>query len=71
MDVNELHRIDEETAEAHLADACPLCGGRLHLRLIGLRGTTYCPTCKVLGEVVLEGDPARGFTLEARTKASA
>lgn len=71
MDVNELHRIDEDTAEAHLADACPLCGGRLHVRLIGQHGTTFCPTCKVIGEVVLEGDPVRGLTLEVITKATA
>jgi hypothetical protein len=41
MDLQRPH-----SAETMIPDACPVCGGDVHLRVTNGRGTSYCASCR-------------------------
>jgi hypothetical protein len=45
---------DTDPAETTFPDACAVCGGDVHLRVVGGKATSYCSGCHWIAHPLLE-----------------
>lgn len=70
MEATEIEVIDEHTSDAKLPDACPICEGRLDVRVSPDGVFTWCGHCHLIGRGdVLRNDDGLALSLRAHTVA--
>ena len=63
MGPTEVRVIDEGTAEFELEHACPLCDGKLELRVSADGAWTFCSTCRLISHPKVFRHPEHGYSL--------
>lgn len=54
MDTQTTNNAETEIRETMLPDACAVCGGDVHLRVLNGRATSYCGTCHYIAHPKLQ-----------------
>ena len=59
--VVNVHKVSDGVSEVELPEGCVICGGDLHVRMIGDGAMSYCPSCHHIGRAraIVKGDGLR------------